>query len=85
MDVNTYDATPLLDEVISGPSKPLRAFDDNTGDSWYLWFELSPGRFGLGTNRLVAEDWYLPSRVDETVSLSYLYTEYPEGEFITED
>jgi hypothetical protein len=43
MNVNTYDATPLYEEVVSLPSRLLnRVLCDSGGD---LWFEVQPGKF----------------------------------------
>lgn len=63
MNVNTYDATPALDEVIS---TKLRVLHD--GSNFFpLWFELEPGNFWCGRNRADAEynqDTFSNMRVD---------------------
>lgn len=56
MNVNTWNATPVYDELITAPSpsRPLRVFDDGS-DVYHLWFELERGKFWCGNNRADAE------------------------------
>jgi hypothetical protein len=52
MRVNTYDATPLHEEIISVPAKPSdtpRIFDDGSSFA-NIWVELEPGLFWCGLN-----------------------------------
>jgi hypothetical protein len=57
MNVNTWDATPVYDEVITAPSpsRPLRVFDDGS-DVYNLWFELERDKFWCGRDRADAHD-----------------------------
>lgn len=57
MNVDTYNAIAILDEVVAFPSKGprLRVFSTNTG-SLFAWFELSPGEFWCGETKADAEE-----------------------------
>jgi hypothetical protein len=76
MNVNTYDATPLLDEVIS-VRLPDRMFRDGT-DVCPLWFEFQPDRFWCGNDLREALNSYrhMPKA---GLSLQTLSHEYPSG------
>lgn len=82
MNVNTYNATPVLDQVVSFPSKGrrFRVFNDG-GDLWPLWFEVGPDQFFCGENYAdaVATQQEVPK---SGVSLDALRNAYPEG-FVT--
>lgn len=82
MNVNTYNATPVLDQVVSFPSKGrrLRVFNDG-GDLYPLWFEVGPDQFFCGENYADALDTHgqVPG---SGVSLHTLRSLHPEG-FIT--
>jgi hypothetical protein len=53
MNVNTYDATPMHEEVIA--SSGNRVFDDGS-DFYPTWFEVKPGRFTGGRDWADAEE-----------------------------
>lgn len=82
MKVNTYDATPLHEETLHVPNKRRnRVFRRNT-DGDFMWFELEPGRFWVGTSREDAEDTKV--RVPKGATLRKIRESLRPGEWMTD-
>lgn len=77
MNVNTTNATPLLDEVISVSKFTGRVFHDGT-DLFPLWFEVCPDVFFCGSD--LADARNTQRQVPHSgVSWSRLIETYPRG------
>lgn len=79
MNVNTYDATSLYDEVVSVPK--LRVFDDGTGFV-PLWFEVAPDEFVCADD--LEEAKRERSHFTQGATLAFLKKAYPSGTLTTE-
>jgi len=81
MNVNTYDATPLLDQTISTSYRKWRVFDDGSPDHCYpLWFELGPDEFWCGRDVRDAADTRREGY--NGVSLDTLVSWTPNGKLV---
>lgn len=80
MNVNTWDAEPLHEEVLH--VSKVRVFEDGNGRPWSTWFELEPGQFWCGPDRREAEGTRrdLPSLGQTEERLRVMF---PHGSFTT--
>lgn len=86
MNIDTYDVTPLYDEVINVAKAPRftgRIFRDNVGEG-YDWYELTPDEFVLGVSPWEAAEWKAKASNPGYghATLAHLEETYPGGEIV---
>lgn len=81
MNVNTFDATPMHEEILS--TRKRRVFDDGTRTLRY-WFELWPDKFTCGDTENQAKQLWEDFTEPRGSTLAFLKETYPHLKDVTD-